>query len=85
MPGAAPGAVPAFAGFARLLLPWDGRRYDETVFWGPMALAIMGGLTVATLITIFFVPVLYAAVFKVRRTAPSPTPAPADATPAPAA
>jgi hypothetical protein len=20
---------PAFAGFARLLLPWDGRRYDE--------------------------------------------------------
>jgi len=22
---------PAFAGFARLLLPWDGRRYDETM------------------------------------------------------
>jgi multidrug efflux pump len=45
----------------------------------------MGGLTVATLITIFFVPALYAAVFKVRRTAPSPSPAPVDATPAPAA
>jgi multidrug efflux pump subunit AcrB len=57
----------------------------RSVFWGPMAIAIMGGLTVATLITIFFVPALYAAVFKVRRTAPSPTPAPVDATPVPAA
>jgi multidrug efflux pump subunit AcrB len=57
----------------------------RSVFWGPMAIAIMGGLTVATLITIFFVPALYAAVFKVRRTAPSPSPAPVDATPAPAA
>jgi Cu/Ag efflux pump CusA len=32
-----------------------------------MALAIMGGLTVATVLTIFFVPALYAAWFKVRR------------------
>jgi Cu/Ag efflux pump CusA len=32
-----------------------------------MAIAIMGGLTVATLLTIFFVPALYAAWFKVRR------------------
>jgi hypothetical protein len=24
-------AHPAFAGFARLLLPWDGRRYDEAM------------------------------------------------------
>lgn len=33
----------------------------RSVFWGPMAIAIMGGLTVATLLTIFFVPALYAA------------------------
>jgi multidrug efflux pump subunit AcrB len=37
----------------------------RSVFWGPMAIAIMGGLTVATLLTIFFVPALYAAWFKV--------------------
>jgi Cu/Ag efflux pump CusA len=39
----------------------------RSVFWGPMAIAIMGGLTVATFLTIFFVPALYAAWFKVRR------------------
>jgi multidrug efflux pump len=39
----------------------------RSVFWGPMAIAIMGGLTVATLLTIFFVPALYAACFQVRR------------------
>jgi multidrug efflux pump len=39
----------------------------RSVFWGPMAIAIMGGLIVATLITIFFVPALYAAWFKVQR------------------
>jgi multidrug efflux pump subunit AcrB len=40
----------------------------RSVFWGPMAFAIMGGLTVATLLTIFFVPALYAAWFRVART-----------------
>lgn len=39
----------------------------HSIFWGPMALAIMGGLTVATLLTIFFVPALYAAWFRVTR------------------
>jgi multidrug efflux pump len=39
----------------------------RSVFWGPMAIAIMGGLTVATVLTIFFVPALYAAWFKVQR------------------
>ena len=38
----------------------------RSVFWGPMAIAIMGGLTVATVLTIFFVPALYAAWFRVR-------------------
>jgi multidrug efflux pump subunit AcrB len=43
----------------------------RSVFWGPMAIAIMGGLTIATLLTIFFVPALYAAWFKVvRQSAP---------------
>ena len=47
----------------------------RSVFWGPMAIAIMGGLTVATLLTIFFVPALYAAWFKVgRASAPEPMP-----------
>jgi multidrug efflux pump subunit AcrB len=39
----------------------------RSVFWGPMAIAIMGGLTIATLLTIFFVPALYAAWFRVKR------------------
>jgi len=43
----------------------------RSVFWGPMAIAIMGGLTIATLLTIFFVPALYAAWFKVRRHQPA--------------
>ncbi|MBW8311749.1 MAG: efflux RND transporter permease subunit [Rhizobium sp.] len=39
----------------------------SSVFWGPMAIAIMGGLIVATVLSIFFVPALYAAWFKVER------------------
>ncbi len=34
-----------------------------TVFWGPMAFAIMGGLLVATLLTLVFLPTVYVAVF----------------------
>lgn len=34
-----------------------------TVFWGSMAFAIMGGLLVATLLTLVFLPALYVAVF----------------------
>jgi multidrug efflux pump subunit AcrB len=41
----------------------------RSVFWGPMAIAIMGGLTVATFLTIFFVPALYAAWFRIGRVA----------------
>jgi multidrug efflux pump subunit AcrB len=37
-----------------------------TVFWGPMAYAIMGGLAVATLLTLFFLPALYVAWFRIR-------------------
>jgi multidrug efflux pump subunit AcrB len=35
-----------------------------TVFWGPMAFAIMGGLLVATLLTLVFLPVLYVTWFE---------------------
>jgi multidrug efflux pump subunit AcrB len=38
----------------------------RSVFWGPMAMAIMGGLIVATVLTLFFLPALYAAWFRVR-------------------
>ncbi|MCA8882151.1 MAG: efflux RND transporter permease subunit [Rhodobacteraceae bacterium] len=33
-----------------------------TLFWGPMAFAIMGGLSVATVLTLVFLPTLYVAV-----------------------
>ncbi|RQS64552.1 efflux RND transporter permease subunit [Burkholderia sp. Bp8984] len=35
-------------------------------FFGPMATALMGGITIATVLTIFFLPALYATCFKVR-------------------
>lgn len=35
-----------------------------STFWGPMAMAIMGGLLVATLLTLLFLPALYAAWFR---------------------
>ena len=46
-----------------------------TIFWGPMAIAIMGGLMVASLLTLILLPVLYVTVFD--RPAKTPPPAPA--------
>ena len=37
-----------------------------SVFFGPMAVAIMGGLAIATLLTVLFLPALYAAWFRVK-------------------
>ncbi|HEX2792076.1 MAG TPA: efflux RND transporter permease subunit [Steroidobacteraceae bacterium] len=41
-------------------------------FFGPMATALMGGITVATVLTLFFLPALYAAWFRVRADEPAP-------------
>ena len=43
-----------------------------SVFWGPMAIAIMGGLVSATVLTLFFVPASYAAASRVPRPAFAP-------------
>ena len=40
---------------------------SRSVFWGPMAVAIMGGLVVATLLTLLALPAMYAAWFRVKR------------------
>ncbi len=40
---------------------------SRSVFWGPMAVAIMGGLVVATALTLLFLPALYAAWFRVKK------------------
>lgn len=40
---------------------------SRSAFFGPMAVAIMGGLTVATVLTLLFLPALYAAWFRVSR------------------
>lgn len=40
---------------------------SRSVFFGPMAVAIMGGLIVATALTLLFLPALYAAWFKVKK------------------
>ncbi|UMZ13227.1 efflux RND transporter permease subunit [Pseudomonas sp. MPFS] len=41
---------------------------SRSVFFGPMAVAIMGGLIVATVLTLLFLPALYAAWFRVKKT-----------------
>ena len=41
---------------------------SRSIFFGPMAVAIMGGLIIATLLTLFFLPALYATWFKVKKT-----------------
>ncbi len=40
---------------------------SRSVFWGPMAVAIMGGLIVATVLTLLSLPAMYAAWFRIRR------------------
>jgi multidrug efflux pump len=57
------------------------------VFWAPMALAMMGGLIAATILTLTFLPALYALAFKIAAPGPvqaastpdEPTPAEAQA------
>jgi multidrug efflux pump subunit AcrB len=49
-----------------------------TVFWGPMAFAIMGGLLVATMLTLVFLPTVYVTWFRGKEVAAGQTaPAPA--------
>ena len=57
---------------------------SRSVFWGPMAVALMGGLLVATALTLLFLPALYAAWFRVKKPAAAET-APARHVPPPLA
>jgi multidrug efflux pump subunit AcrB len=43
-----------------------------TVFWGPMAFSIMGGLLVATILTLVFLPTLYVAWFRGKKDSSEP-------------
>ena len=43
---------------------------SRSVFWGPMAIAIMGGLIVATGLTLLSLPAMYAAWFKIDKSTP---------------
>ena len=52
-----------------------------TVFWGPMAYAIMGGLAVATLLTLVFLPALYVAVNRIKESRQEDEPATAPGAP----
>ena len=45
-----------------------------TVFWGPMAFAIIGGLAVATVLTLIFLPALYVAWFRIAEPAAGTAP-----------
>ena len=54
---------------------------SRSVFWGPMAITIMGGLLVATVLTLLVVPALYALWFRVREDETASVPLPAVETP----
>lgn len=47
------------------------------VFWGPMAYAMIGGIIFATVLTLFFLPALYVACYRIRPPRPNAAPAPA--------
>jgi len=49
-----------------------------TVFWGAMAFAIMGGLLVASLLTLVFLPTLYVTWFERRTASRAPSATAAD-------
>jgi len=46
---------------------------SESAFWGPMAFTIMGGLSLATLMTLFLLPAIYALWFR-KSLGPAPAP-----------
>ena len=50
-------ATAAIAGFIPLM---------SDIFWGPMAVAISGGLVVATILTLVFLPAFYAFCFRIQ-------------------
>ncbi|MDM0003407.1 efflux RND transporter permease subunit [Variovorax sp. J22G73] len=54
---------------------------SRSVFWGPMAVAIMGGLIVATVLTLLALPAMYAAAFRVKREPDEPKTSPASPAP----
>ena len=56
---ARPVALTAFAAILAMV------PLAQNIFWGPMAITIMGGLFVATVLTLLVVPALYALWFRV--------------------
>ena len=53
-----------------------------TVFWGPMAFAIVGGLAVATGLTLIFLPALYVIWFRIKEPGPGRSDLPLEPRPA---
>jgi multidrug efflux pump len=43
----------------------------RSVFWGPMAMAIMGGLSIATFLTLINLPAIYVILFRIRPETPA--------------
>ena len=55
----------------------------RNVLWGPMAFAIMGGLLVATILTLVFLPTLYVSWFRIPESGPAEAAPPAKASAVP--
>lgn len=58
-----------FAGFATQPAwrpnPWSWASSPMARLWGPMSFAMMGGLLVATVLTLIFLPALYAVWYRI--------------------
>jgi multidrug efflux pump len=48
---------------------------SQSAFWGPLAYSMMGGILVATVLTIIVLPAAYALFFRVKRPAKAAAPA----------
>ena len=60
---------------------WAMIPIAPTVFWGPIAFAIMGGLAVATALILIFLPALYVIWFRIKEPKPSASDDPIGRTP----
>ena len=59
------------------MLPMAMSQSTGSELWSPLSIAIIGGLSISTLVTLVFIPILYSLVAKPRKNAPAPDAVPA--------
>jgi HAE1 family hydrophobic/amphiphilic exporter-1 len=51
------------------MLPMAVSQATGSELWSPLSVAIIGGLSISTLVTLVFIPILYSLVAKARKSA----------------